>query len=184
MSIESRNQAELIAPDMSNATLITRYFRDVGAHQVMSPDEEVQCAKEFEQAEVRHWVALLAFLPIADWILERLVQDMKEAAPADRPDVPQVGALQELTIAYRKRHSKLSVGQRRSWHELSAALARHIRRFDHDRQWVAHAIEAAERGGPTQPDASGASAIARTPGYMGYLAHARETDARCREAKN
>src|ERR1043165_2838959 len=45
-------------------SMLARYFRDMAAHQVMGPDEELQTAKAVEQAEVDHWVALLSFMPI------------------------------------------------------------------------------------------------------------------------
>ena len=44
-------------------SMLARYFRDMAAHQVMGPDEELQTAKAVEQAEVDHWVALLSFVP-------------------------------------------------------------------------------------------------------------------------
>src|SRR5882724_8821917 len=47
-------------------SMLARYFRDMAAHQVMGPDEELQTAKAVEQAEVDHWVALLSFVPIAE----------------------------------------------------------------------------------------------------------------------
>jgi RNA polymerase primary sigma factor len=184
MSFESVKRAELIRNDTTNATLLTRYFRDMGAHQVMSPDEEVQCAQELEQAEVHHWVTLLAFLPIAELILARLIQDANGCTEAARPEMPQLGALQELIVSYRSQHSKLRVAQRRSWYELSRLLACQIRQFDHERQWVARAIELAEHGGPIQPDHEGLVTIAKTPAYMAYIACVQKADVRCREARN
>ena len=35
-------------------SMLARYFRDMAAHQVMGPDEELQTAKAVEQAEVDH----------------------------------------------------------------------------------------------------------------------------------
>ena len=48
----------------SSDSMLSRYFRDMATHQVMGPDEELQAAQAVERAEVDHWVALLAYLPV------------------------------------------------------------------------------------------------------------------------
>ena len=65
--------------DGGGDSMLARYFRDMAAHQVMGPDEELQTAKEVEQAEVHHWVALLSFLPVAEQILDALEESIRLA---------------------------------------------------------------------------------------------------------
>src|SRR6266849_4234370 len=60
-------------------SMLARYFRDMAAHQVMGPDEELQTAKAVEQAEVDHWVALLSFIPISDLMLDAVEDEIRRA---------------------------------------------------------------------------------------------------------
>ena len=72
--------------------MLARYFRDMAAHQVMGPDEELQTAKAVEQAEVDHWVALLSFAPIADLILDAVEDEIRRANDPEisAPQIPDM----------------------------------------------------------------------------------------------
>ena len=78
-------------------SMLARYFRDMAAHQVMGPDEELQTAKAVEQAEVDHWVALLAFIPITDLILDAVEDEIRRANDPEisAPQIPDMRALAE-----------------------------------------------------------------------------------------
>src|SRR6266516_193202 len=73
-------------------SMLARYFRDMAAHQVMGPDEELQTAKAVEQAEVDHWVALLSFLPITDLILDAIEDEIRRANDPEisAPQIPDM----------------------------------------------------------------------------------------------
>jgi len=165
-------------------SLLTRYFSEMVTHQVMSPEEELECARALEQAELGHWTALLAFVPIAELILERLVRDVNDSDDVDRPDIPHAEELQSLVATYRKQKSKLTLGQLKRWNELSTELARRIRLFDREREWLAHAVETAERGGEQHCDGDEKRAFARSAAYVAYIAQVRQTAARRLEVKN
>ena len=62
------NQSDLRSSD----SVLTRYFQELANHQVMSPDEELECAQALEAAEVEYWVALLSYVPIAEPVLQGL----------------------------------------------------------------------------------------------------------------
>lgn len=183
-AIERLERRDLNAPSRTPESVLTRYFREMATHHVMSPDEELECAQALEQAEIEQWIALLSHVPAAEPILERLQRDIIEVSEADRPDVPQVEELQKLIRAYRKQRSKLNALQVRRWIELSTELASCIRLLDLDRQWMTQALKMAEEGGRITPAAGGPAAIIETPAYLRYVARARETDLRRRHAKN
>src|SRR5262249_41541238 len=114
-----------------------RYFRDMAAHPVMGPDEELQTAKAVEQAEVDHWVALLAFLPISDLLFDAIEDEIRKA---NDPEIkaPQIPEMRKFAKSV-KRNKKLTVDQEKKWGAMSAALARAIRLPDSDRLWMARA---------------------------------------------
>jgi RNA polymerase primary sigma factor len=169
--------------DSASDSMLSRYFRDMATHQVMGPDEELQAAQSVEQAEVDHWVALLSYLPAADYVLEQLESDLGSLNEDDRPDMSNVAELRKLLKVYRKQRSKLLAHQTRLWEELCASLARDVRLPDSDRIWVANANRVARElvnpseGGerPTLPESAA---------YKRFITRVKRTDTRQRFAKN
>jgi len=125
-------------------SMLSRYFREMAAHPVMGQDEELATAMEVEQAEVDHWVALLAFLPASEFVLDSLEKDLPQGEEA--LDLPQLAELRRLIKAFKKA-KKLSKDQEKKWKNASASLGRAIRLADSDRLWVARCEETARRLG-------------------------------------
>lgn len=170
--------------DGATDSMLSRYFRDMATHQVMGPDEELECAQAVEEAEIEHWVALLSYIPVCEPVLDGLEHDIAEASEADRPEVPQVEELRKLVKLYRKQRSKLNADQQRQWTDLGADLARAVRLPDSDRIWMTNAYRTVREmvqpegvDGERQP-------IADTPAYRRFVERVRRTDYRQRCAKN
>jgi RNA polymerase primary sigma factor len=159
----------------------------MATHQVMGPDEELEAAREVEVAEVEHWVALLAFVPVAEHIIESLKRNI-ENMPGDeeRPDTSSVVELEAMFQTYRTQRSKLHANQSRQYREICEKLARAVRLADSDRLWMAEAFELARTiGGDEEPSSETAEAsVAATQSYHRYLARVKATDVKQREAKN
>ncbi|HEY5961484.1 MAG TPA: hypothetical protein VIV60_33225, partial [Polyangiaceae bacterium] len=166
--------------DGTTDSMLSRYFRDMATHQVMGPDEELECAQAVEEAEIEHWVALLSYVPVAESIVDRLEKDIGEASEADRPEVPQVEELRNQVKIYRKQRSKLNAEQQRQWNDLSADLARVVRLPDSDRIWMTNALRVAKE--VVQPESGDTERppVADTPAYRRYMERVRRTDYRQR----
>ncbi|HEY2409385.1 MAG TPA: sigma-70 family RNA polymerase sigma factor [Polyangiaceae bacterium] len=179
------SEAPVAEVDSASDSMLSRYFREMATHQVMGPDEELQTAQAVEQAEVDHWVALLAYVPAADYLLEQLTRDVTEINPEERPELAQIGDLQRLTKVYRKQRSKLHADQIREWTELCASLARDIRLPDSDRIWMGNAQRAAfdAVNAPAEEEAE-RMPVPDTQAYRRYLERVKHTDAAQRRAKN
>jgi RNA polymerase primary sigma factor len=126
-------------------SMLARYFREMATHNVMGPEEELQTAIEVEQAEVDHWVAILGYLPAAEFALTSLEKDLPTGE--DAIDVPQLAELHKLLKVYKKQRNKLTRDQEKKWKTLCTAMARGIRLADSDRLWVAHAEEVVRKLG-------------------------------------
>ncbi|MCS6901285.1 MAG: sigma-70 family RNA polymerase sigma factor [Myxococcales bacterium] len=133
-----------IAESGGDSTL-ARYFRDMATHEVMGPDEELKTAMQVEETEVEHWVALLSFLPAAEYLLNNLEKQIAALHEEDRPPTPQIAELRKLLKVARKGNFKLSAADQRRWTEESTALARAIRLPDSDRIWMASALSTARK---------------------------------------
>ncbi len=171
------NQSDLRSSD----SVLTRYFQELANHQVMSPDEELECAQALEAAEVEYWVALLSYVPIAEPVLQGLEQDIVATDEVNRPDVPQLEELKKLIQAYRKQRSRLNVTQQQYWNKSSTELGRCIRLCDSDRVWMTHALAiGAQMAKSAQVGRGSSERQARTQ----YIARARKADLLQQEAKN
>jgi RNA polymerase primary sigma factor len=180
-SEEGRGRDESV----SDSTL-TRYFRDMATHQVMGPDEELEAAREVEVAEVEHWVALLAFVPVAEHIVESLKRNI-DAIPEgeERPDTSALAELDALFGTYRAQRSKLHANQTRNYREVCERLARAVRLADSDRLWMTDAFSLARTlGGDAEEFEAGPGSVAATQSYHRYLERVKVTEAKQREAKN
>ena len=175
-------------PDVDSATdsTLSRYFRDMATHQVMGPDEELQAAQAVEQAEIELWAALLAYVPVAELILDHLERDVATMnPPEERPDIIQVGELRRLAKTYKKQRSKFHAEQQREWIDLCETLARLVRLPDSDRIWMGNANRIAREvvEDPTEEDPARA-VVPETAAYKRYIERVKSADSSQRQAKN
>jgi RNA polymerase primary sigma factor len=172
--------------DSATDSTLSRYFRDMATHQVMGPDEELQAAQAVEQAEVRLWSALLAYVPVAELILDNLEREVSAMnPPEERPEIPQVAELRRLSKVHKKQRSKFHADQQREWGELCESLARAVRLPDSDRVWMASAMRVArqameESGDELEPR----PAVPETPAYRRFVERVKSADNTQRHAKN
>jgi RNA polymerase primary sigma factor len=181
------SEAPPTVSDASSDSMLSRYFRDMATHQVMGPDEELRAAQAVEVAEVDHWAAMLAYVPIAERLLDMLDQGILQMSPEERPEVPTIAELRKLVKVYKKQRSKLHADQQRQWTELSQSLARDVRLPDSDRIWMHNALRLAKDAGRL-PEADTAEVevenIPETPAYKRYIERVRQTDLAQRRTKN
>jgi len=188
-----------VPSEMSGDSTLSRYFREMATHQVMGPDEELQVAQRVEEAEIEHWTALLAYLPLAEAVLVRLEQDVLVMQEPERPNLVEALELRRLLKVFKKQRSKLNASQTREWTDLCRALATRVRLPDSDRIWMANANqvvravddpdamsfmdESPESGTTPEVDTS-LVGISQTPAYQRFMQRVKQTDAIQREAKN
>ncbi len=181
--VTRRSEVEDIRPkdDSVGDSMLSRYFRDMATHQVMGPDEELQAAKEVEQAEVDHWVALLAYVPVAARILPELRAHLEAVAEEERPDMKPLERLESLAAGViGERHTSVAADHQPAWTEACHELARSVRLLDSDRLWMTDAFEKARMVAEQEDDAS----LAHSDAYRVYLEHVKATDASQRDMKN
>jgi RNA polymerase primary sigma factor len=152
----------------------------------MGPDEELQTATAVEQAEVDHWVALLAFVPTADLIVTAIEEEILHA---NDPEIsaPQIPEMRRLNKALGQR-TRQGPDQTRRYAAVSAALARAIRLADSDRLWMARANRIA-RDIVTPADIEDDETVPRvlipiTAAYRRYINRVEQTFRIQHEAKN
>jgi RNA polymerase primary sigma factor len=138
-------------------SMLARYFREMAAHPVMGPEEELETAVAVEASEVAHWVAILVHQPAAGYALDSLEKDLPVGEEA--LDLPQIAELRKLLKLFRKQRSKPTPAQEKKYKGWCASLAKAIRLADSDRLWIAHAEEIVRKVGAEPDDAERDAAL-------------------------
>lgn len=161
-------------------SMLTRYFRDMATHQVMGPDEELLAAQEVEEAEIDHWVALLAFPPLARKMLQRMRAQIAASTEEERPDLSAADAMDQM-LDQAPRVGKYPNPNVADWKAACLALAKSVRLADSDRLWMTDAYEVARLATEGEEEST---AIAELGGYRDFIGQVKATDAVQRETKN
>jgi RNA polymerase primary sigma factor len=164
-------------------SVLSRYFREMSAHQVMGAHEELEAAESVERAEVEMWRALLSYAPATPHLLRELEAQALEVPEEDRPDLNSVHELRALLAATEGK--PLTPEQAERWASLCADLARVLRMPDSDRLWMNHACATARR--MTQelhPDEAERPILDDNEEYRKFVQRIDRADMRQQLAKN
>ena len=67
---EAQREMERALKDMKNKSsgdsTLSRYFREMANHPVLTPQQEVEAAKEVERLEIGYWKALFSYAPACE----------------------------------------------------------------------------------------------------------------------
>jgi RNA polymerase primary sigma factor len=142
---EAQRDLERALRDMKNKTAgdstLSRYFREMANHPVLTPTQEVEAAKEVERLEIGYWVALMSYAPAFETValvLERHLTELSQEVPEE------VGHMRKLARTAGKNGKLLKKNQER-WEELLATLCAKLRVLDTDRIFVEQADRAVHR---------------------------------------
>jgi RNA polymerase primary sigma factor len=115
---------------------LSKYFREMAQHRVLTPQEEVAAAQEVERLEIGYWEALFSYAPAYETVasvLERHLETIPE----------EVGTLRKLAKAAKRTVSKK--GEPPRWTSQAAVLAKRLREVDADRIFVMESDRAVHR---------------------------------------
>jgi len=183
------------AEEASGDSMLSRYFRDMAVHNVMSQQEEIEAAKEVERCEIGQWAAVLSYPVVFEHMITSLEHDFPEHATV-------------LEIAELRKMFKSTFGQPAKpklkpsdpkkpdrhavkWAKIVTEMGRKVRVADGDRLWIEHVEEEARRLGARQLDdeiddeaASGHASLPATREYRRYLDRIEGARAASLRAKN
>ena len=117
---EAQAEAEKALKEMERQgggdSTLSRYFREMASHRVLTPQEEIEAAKEVERLEIGYWQALFA-LPMAIDTVAATIEKYVEQPLAE------VGALRKLSKNVQRATGKLTKKDQEKWDEVALALA-------------------------------------------------------------
>jgi RNA polymerase primary sigma factor len=135
-------RADCSRPDEGGGdSVLARYFREMAAHPVMGPEDEIRAAQAVERAELEYWNAIFAYVPAAEYALAALQEEVSKSQEKEEIDLTPVPDLCRLFKTYKKQNNRLSVDQERRYSALCTKLGSNVRLPDSDRIWVARCAQ-------------------------------------------
>jgi RNA polymerase primary sigma factor len=156
---------------------LSKYFREMAQHRVLTPKEEVAAAQEVERLEIGFWQALFSYTPAFETVASVLERHVEEPLPELMP-------LRKLARAAKR--GKLQPTQQNRWDKLSLALSTRLRVLDSDRLFVAESFQAVHRLAgmySAQRDIEG-DEVRITAAFKRYLAGVENAQRAQSDAKN
>jgi RNA polymerase primary sigma factor len=115
---------------------LSRYFREMASHRVLTPQEEIDAARKVEELEIGYWKALFSY-PACFETVASVVEERCDEVPE------QIGAMRKLAKSAKR--GKLGKRQQVKWDNLADEVSTELRGVDSDRLYVQEADKAVHR---------------------------------------
>jgi len=136
----AKKEAEKALKDLERQgggdSTLSRYFREMACHRVLTPAEEIEAAQRVERLEIGFWEALFAY-PACFETVATVIEAFAEESPEDLAGMRK--------LAKSARRGKLGTRQEVRWNEAATKLATHMRAIDGDRIYVQQSYKAVHR---------------------------------------
>jgi RNA polymerase primary sigma factor len=158
---------------------LSKYFREMAQHRVLTPKEEVEAAQEVERLEIGYWQALLSYPPAFETVASVLERQVLDESP-----LPDLTPLRKLARAAKR--GKLQAAQQNRWDKAALAVSTRLRVLDSDRLFVGESFQAVHRLAgmySVQRDIEG-DEVRITAAFKRYLACVEHAQRAQSDAKN
>ncbi len=179
---KARTEAEKALKELERQgagdSTLSRYFREMACHRVLTPQEEIDAAKRVERLEIGYWEALLSYPPCFETVAAVI-----EHFVVEEP-LPELASLRKL--ARTARRAKLGKRQETRWTTLACQLSTRMRELDSDRIFVQQSDKAVHRlaGDHAQERDIVGDHVRTTPMFKRYLGEVRTAQKAQQRAKN
>lgn len=139
---KARKEAEKALKELERQgagdSTLSRYFREMAHHRVLSPAEEIEAARKVEEFEIGYWVALFSYPSCFETVASVVERRVKE-----EDKIEQIPALRKLARSAKR--GKLGKRQQTRWDDLVLQASTKLRAVDSDRLFVQEADKAVHR---------------------------------------
>ncbi len=115
---------------------LSRYFREMANHRVLTPQEEIDAAKEVESLEIGYWQALLTYPIVFETVAAVIDKYVEET-------LPEIAVLRKMAKSAKR--TRFSKKVQESWDQSALELSRKLRQLDGDRIFVQQSDRAVHR---------------------------------------
>jgi RNA polymerase primary sigma factor len=135
--VDTETVLKALKTEAGGDSTLSKYFREMAQHRVLTPREEVEAAQEVERLEIGYWEALFSYSPAYETVASVLERHL-ETQPAE------IAALRKLSKVA-KRATAAKKGESARWTETAGVLAKFLRTVDADRIFVMESDRAVHR---------------------------------------
>ncbi|MEM9071168.1 MAG: sigma-70 family RNA polymerase sigma factor [Myxococcota bacterium] len=164
---KARTEAEKALKELERQgagdSTLSRYFREMACHRVLTPQEEIEAARKVEELEIGFWEALFAYPPVFETVACVVDRNVKEEP------IAELAAMRKLAKSAKR--GKLGKRQQERWTKLGKAVSTQLRAVDSDRLFVQEADKAVHRlaGDHAHERDMEGDEIRITPAFKTYL---------------
>lgn len=137
---KARTEAEKALKELERQgagdSTLSRYFREMACHRVLTPQEEIEAARKVEELEIGYWEALFIYPSCFETVATVVEKHLEEPAP-------EIASMRKLAKSAKR--GKLGKRQQVKWDDLALSVSKHLRANDSDRLWVQEADKAVHR---------------------------------------
>jgi RNA polymerase primary sigma factor len=135
---ETETVLKSLRTEAGGDSTLSKYFREMAQHRVLTPQEEVQAAQQVERLEIGYWEALFSYSPAYETVASVLERHLD---PATIPS--EIAALRKLARTSKSSAARKTESPR--WTTTAATLAKALRALDADRIFVVESDRAVHR---------------------------------------
>jgi RNA polymerase primary sigma factor len=133
---DSETVVKALRTEAGGDSTLSKYFREMAQHRVLTPQEEVKAAQEVERLEIAYWEALFSYSPAYETVASVLERHLEPATIPE--DIANLRKLVLKTTTPAKKESP-------KWASTAAALSKVLRTLDADRLFVMESDRAVHR---------------------------------------
>ncbi len=139
VEVDTEHVVKALRTEVGGDSTLSKYFREMAIHRVLTPREEVEAAQEVERLEIGYWEALLSYSPAYETVASVLERYMtgEILLPVEVP------ALRRLGKAAKRDATKK--GESARWTSTAGDLSKKLRVADADRIFVNESDRAVHR---------------------------------------
>jgi RNA polymerase primary sigma factor len=120
---------------------LSKYFREMAQHRVLTPQEEVAAAQEVERLEIGYWEALFSYSAAYETVASVLERNIETAlVPA-----VEIAAMRKLAKTAKRTPATTKKNESPRWTAMASDLAKKLRVLDADRIFVMESDRAVHR---------------------------------------
>jgi RNA polymerase primary sigma factor len=135
--VDTETVLKALKTEAGGDSTLSKYFREMAQHRVLTPREEVEAAKEVERLEIGYWEALFSYSPAYETVASVLERHL-ETQPAEIASLRKLAKVAKRSTAAKK-------GESARWTETAGVLAKFLRAADGDRIFVMESDRAVHR---------------------------------------
>ena len=142
-SSDTETVLKALRTEAGGDSTLSKYFREMAQHRVLTPQEEVAAAQKVERLEIAYWEALFSYSPAYETVASVLERQL-EQKPEELESLRKLSEAAKAT-SMRSTGANAKKTESPKWTSTAAAFSKQLRVLDSDRLFVTESDRAVHR---------------------------------------